>query len=130
MKEELIVFETAKLAKEKGFNLKCYHRVSFIWQDKPTHYLGNYLDTNSENVDGMYSAPTQSLLQRWLREIHNIDVFINRDGMFKKESYCIFIHDNIKDISRLRPLDNDVFSGYFTYEEALEKGLQEALKLL
>jgi hypothetical protein len=130
MKEELVVFETAKLAKEKGFNLKCYHRVSFIWQDKPTHYLGNYLDTNSENIDGMYSAPTQSLLQRWLREIHNIDVFINRDGMFKKESYCIFIHDNIKDISRLRPLDNDVFSGYSTYEEALEKGLQEALKLI
>ena len=125
MKEQLITFETAKLAKEKGFD------------DVRTNHLPYMLEGDDEGCIGasiyckVYAnCCTQSLLQKWLREVHNIDVFINRGGMFRKESYCIFIHDNIKDISRLRPLDNDVFSGYFTYEEALEIGLQEALKLI
>jgi hypothetical protein len=158
MKEQLITFETAKLAKEKGFTMfkdsfksalidsRNYdvQRYSFYRVIKEEQMLNLSVGTNSSNINGLwesyndenfvtqknYFAPTQSLLQKWLREVHNIDVFINRDGMFKKESYCIFIHDNIKDISRLRPLDNDVFSGYSTYEEALEIGLQEALKLL
>lgn len=125
MKEQLITFETAKLAKERGFD------------DVRTNHLPYMLEGDDEGCIGasiyckVYAnCCTQSFLQKWLREVHNIDVFINRDGMFKKESYCIFIHDNIKDISRLRPLDNDVFSGYSTYEEALEVGLQEALKLV
>ncbi|MCI4437670.1 MAG: hypothetical protein JHC33_12760 [Ignisphaera sp.] len=158
MEEQLITFETAKLAKEKGFRMfkdsfkstlidsRNYdvQRYSFYRVIKEEQMLNLNVGTNSSNINGLlesyddkdfivqknYFAPTQSLLQKWLREVHNIDVFINRDGMFRKESYCIFIHDNIKDISRLRPLDNDVFSGYFTYEEALEVGLQEALKLI
>ena len=126
MQEQLISFETAELAKEKGFDFKVYK------EEKIYDKLGYLLKPEDEvfpNVEH-FPAPTQSLLQKWLREVHNINVFINRDGMFRKESYCIFIHDNIKDISRLRPLDNDVFSGYSTYEEALEVGLQEALKLI
>jgi hypothetical protein len=151
MQEQLISFKTAKLVKEKGFDIgvnQSYvlYKESYDYDDDPNHresYKVNDIEINSHyhvnNYKGIdlsnelyeaYSAPTQSLLQKWLREVHNIDVFINRDGMFKKESYCIFIHDNIKDISRLRPLDNDVFSGYSTYEEALEVGLQEALKLI
>jgi hypothetical protein len=101
MQEELITKETAVLGESIGYPFYTYPNV-----------------------------PTQSLLQKWLREVHDIDVFINRDGMFRKESYCIFIHDNIKNISRLRPLDNDVFSGYSTYEEALEVGLYQALLLI
>jgi hypothetical protein len=133
MKEQLISFETAKLAKEKGFNLKCYHRVSFIWQDKPTHYLGNYLDTNSENVDGMYSAPTQSLLQKWLREVHNINIFMTFKPNIKKWDFIPYSMDMnakeyIKYNSEYTKQNNE--RRFDTYEEALEIGLQEGLKLI
>jgi len=141
MQEELITFETAKLAKEKGFNILTisYYTPEGYCTESAGYQTERLEESNWNDGQGSYptspeevdcSAPTQALLQKWLREVHNIDVFINRDGMFRKESYCIFIHDNIKNISRLRPLDNDMFSGYSTYEEALEVGLQEALKLI
>ena len=116
MKEQLVSYKTVKLAQKKGIEFRGPIFSSWV---------------NASNKAGTYHAYVpQSALQKYLREVHNIDVFINRDKIFKKESYCIFIYDNIKDISGLRSLDNDVFSGYFTYEEALETGLQEALKLI
>ncbi len=132
MQEELITLETAKVAKLKGFDEVCYylHHPEFGIVDNSKYHKNSKLNVTNKDKTEYITAPTQSLLQKWLREIHNIDVFINREGMFIKESYCIFIYDNIKDISRLRPLDNDIFSGYKTYEEAFEIGLQEALKLI
>lgn len=143
MEETLITFETAKLAKDKGFNIPV---VNFYKKSKkPYTTTGSEYQSERDaisdwnNGQGSYptspedvecSAPTQSLLQKWLRELHNIDVFVGRDGIFKKDNYCIVIYNDIKYISRLRPLNNDVFSGYSTYEEALEIGLQEALKLV
>jgi len=158
MQEQLISFDTAKLAKEKRFtmfkdNFKSalvdsrnydVQRYSFYRVIKEEQMLNLNVGTNSSNINGLwesyndknfviqenYFAPTQTLLQKWLREKHNIDVFVNRDNTFNKGTYCLFIYDNINDIARLRPLDNDVFSGYPTYEKALEIGLQEALKLI
>ena len=98
MEDTLISFETAKLAKEKGFD--------FI-------YLINDELTN-------HSLITQSLLAKWLREVHNIEIAIQwfdncyiksvKQKPFKANTY------------RIEGLDN--------YEEILELGLQEALKLI
>ena len=76
MKEELITFDTAKLAKEKGFN------------DTETYVSYHYCISSKEAVldgDRLFKeiyipAPTQSLLQKWLREydIHlSITIGIN-----------------------------------------------------
>lgn len=63
---------------------------------------------------------TQSLLQRWLRETHNIHVetVCNnlQDLMFSSEITCIG--------------DCLVTNVHKTYEQALEEGLCEALKLI
>ena len=71
MKESIISFETAKLAKEKGFP----HR------DSITHkaYNVNGELGNIFKFDKPYTilAPTQVLLQKWLREIHKIHIVIN-----------------------------------------------------
>lgn len=70
MEEQLITFETAKLAKDKGFDW-------IISDDKFYDYSGE-LDFTFQGYDegvtenGRTPAPTQSLLQKWLREEHEI----------------------------------------------------------
>ncbi len=93
MIEELISFETAKLAKEKGFNEQC-------------------------------SAPTQSLLQKWLREVHNIHVNVSYGLTFTFKINGDLKGNDYVDYSNIE----EYWSR--TYEEALEKGLIEGLKLI
>jgi hypothetical protein len=78
-----------------------------------------------------YSAPTQSLLQKWLREEMDMWVTIIFNGI----TYSISIYGRytpdeeeieISDTGSLNFEDK-----YFLrYEQALEEGLQEALKLI
>ena len=62
-----------------------------------------------------YSAPTQALLQRWLREEYNIDIFI-------ESGYCYIIQNE-----KTKIIETFLFP---TYEEALEEGLLSALKMI
>ena len=119
MKEELIKFETAKLAKEKKFNeiVKTAYGKS-----EESLYESNCTNKNSKNT--FLSAPTQSLLQKWLGEVHNIHVYVTPESI-SKENEAYFFHiwgDEVR----------QHFRGVFgkKYEETLEFGLQEALKLI
>ena len=126
MKEELISFETAKLAKEKGFNIKIEQR--FLGIEGYTRKV--YKDLEVLALE--YCQPTQSTLQKWLRDVHNLYPFAwcNASGWGWELEKTNGTHISIMDI------DGDVEgtepeSGMFkSYEEALEKGLQEALKLI
>ena len=116
MKEQLISFETAKLAKEKGFNIECSR--SWIVSGSGLIHLNNdhIYYAKSKN----YKAPTQSLLQKWLREKH--DIHIETEYKWEYNHYVFHIGRVGKIVRGLK--------GFKTYEEALEKGLQEALKLI
>lgn len=122
MKDTRINFETAKLAKEKGFDIK----TKYSW----------YVPDNSKPIiekhkpDGLYylSCPTQSLLAKWLREEHNIYVSPRESYGFDGttlEIVCtvngVFVNHNFKD----KPINR-----FENFEEAYEIGLQEALKLI
>tara|TARA_R110000851_G_scaffold36063_1_gene94386 strand:- start:121 stop:546 length:426 start_codon:yes stop_codon:yes gene_type:complete len=141
MKEQLITFNTAKLAKEKGFNWGCNY---FYTPDKKPYITRGYeyrsdayVEDHNWNAgmgsyptkasDVLCSAPTQSLLQKWLREEHKINVESNYLPNIQKYS-CLYIPmrgkaciSDRKYVSKLK---------FDTYEEALEEGLQEALKLI
>lgn len=110
MKEVLITFPVAKLAKEKEFNIiSKFGTESSLYNKEGRHtYYSNYGFMYSGLSEGYISAPTQSLLQKWLREVHNIHVEV----LHRQGSHCI----------------SD--KGFNTYEEALEKGLYQALLLL
>lgn len=137
MKDELITFETAKLAKEKGFDIEepCVafytnprskmfgideHLRYYNIKNTPRklYYIGESVALNYHNV---LFAPTQSLLQKWLREVHNIHVWciphINSSMYYGVKCW----------LSNSNTVQIDAFK---TYEEALEEGLQEALKLI
>ena len=76
--EEIVTFEVAKLAKEKGFNVPTirYYLIDTVGWVKTAIY-NNWNDSTIR-----YSAPTQSLLQRWLREERGIivEVFMDDDS--------------------------------------------------
>ena len=97
MEDTLITFETAKLAKEKGWD-------------------GDFVESHK-------ILTTQSLLAKWLREKHNIIIIVDYEGIdgyyYKFYSY--------KGMKKFYDASN---TNYKTYEEALEIGLQEALKLI
>lgn len=115
MQDQLIGFETAKLAKEKGF--KELSRAIYSVSGKLVEM------TNINSNEPMPSAPTQSLLQKWLREERGIHIevktFSNTDGF---EYDVSILPKKYGSWVRLDATN--------TYEEALEIGLIEALKLI
>ena len=126
MKDTLITFETAKLAKEKGFDWSVswyatHKRKAPTNPDSFYPELSTFKNWNNNedlNFYDRYSTPTQSLLQKWLREEHSLFISVT--------TYSI-------ECNRVNLIiDNDIkyASEYKTYEEALEKGLKEALKLI
>lgn len=119
MKEELIKFETAKLSKEKGFDVATWDYFQVTCAKEFSECCTPVRsDWNKYDDYKVFSRPTQSLLQKWLREVHNIDVHCIPWIYENKRVYDFFI--NYKGESR----------AYSSYEEALEIGLQEALNTL
>lgn len=127
MKDQLVSFETAKLAKEKGFNERIRH--SYYNFEEGHKLNGEYYEKNyhagfgysSNTEDTSISAPTQSILQKWLREVYNIHIMIDPD--LENNRYWF----NIVTLNK-SGIQDDNF--YLTYEEALESGLQRALNLI
>ena len=135
LREKLISFETAILAKEKGFKNAC---DGFVNKDNEYIFMPDLLYPNNsefshnseedpevvewkELMKTLVLAPTQSLLQKWLREVHEISIKI--DDYYTNSR--VRLDYNVCELGSQE--DNPV--GIFeTYEEALEIGLQEALK--
>lgn len=130
MMDQLISFETAKLAKEKGFNVCCnfmYDRHNEIQHTPSIKQVMAEGGLKALKTPVQIFAPTQSLLQKWLREEHKIRVFPEHSiqGIYKF-SIRKWNYDNDKgEWERI----GSVLS-FATYEEALEQGLLEALETL
>lgn len=130
MKEEIISFKVAKLAKEKGFDK--------VWCNNIYCVGFNDLQEDKEiiecdwrnNVNGQFHlalAPTQSLLQKWLREKYNI--YVSAIPFNDVEAGQILWDNEIIDVNDDWNRFSD-YTYYHSYEEALEAGLREALKLI
>lgn len=118
MEEQIITLETAKLAKEKGFDLKIrqHYKGSELIFNGILYNFNNPEEQKQWNIE-LNSAPTQSLLAKWLREKHNIHIFIKLRSENNYEYY------------RYKQIDNYLKdNGFKTYEEALEIALQRALE--
>ena len=126
IEEAYVSFETAKLAKEKGFNELCNSDYCKGLINYP-HADNEY--TNSQiSEDGRISRPTQSLLTRWFREKHNmcVEVYFTAYGFV----WCICNTNNDEDRYGSGESGPNNAGAWDTYENAKEDGLQEALKLI
>ncbi len=89
------------------------------------------LPTKGFILDG--KIPTQSLVQKWLREIHGINIFISFKPNIKKWDFISYYmsmsgEEYLKYNSEYLKLHNK--RRYNTYEEALEDGIYESLQRL
>ncbi|MBO7313578.1 MAG: hypothetical protein J6U48_05060 [Alistipes sp.] len=133
--EEICTYEVSKLAKEKGFDSGClyhYDRKGSLHQ----HYAYDAMNSGV-GVDDllMYDghlytseclAPTQSLLQRWLREEKGYYVYPFFDNEELKWTYVVRERTGEMWI----PLVGFEFHLFPTYELALEDALKYALENL
>lgn len=117
MYEQLITFETAKLAKEKGLDR---NGITWLYYEEN----GRMWNCNHDTGDQDYICCTQEFLRKWLREKHNIDVwckpFIVESNKFYL-GYVNFIPNKT---------DKKKYITHFTEEEAIEHALVEALKTI
>ena len=111
MTDTLVSFDTAILAKEKGFNIP---EEIFI--------------SNEENYTTNFNIPTQSLLQKWLREVHKISttVFSSSQESWSGKVNTPSIRGVHGNVEQIHYKGEDAH----TYEESLEEVLQEGLKLI
>lgn len=131
MKEELISFNTAIIAKKFGFfdlNINNKVRLSqdkIYFEDGTLHDLSVIFSEGFyKSGDDLFNAPTQALLQKWLRDTHVIVVIINAID-YRTYNYQISMWLN--NDTRLTNIYGNL---RHTYEQALEKGLLKALKLI
>lgn len=129
MQEKIITLKTAQLAKEKGFDLLA---PAFYGCDNPSRGESNQLIMTiwgwndigrlcSQEGTDIYSAPTQNFLQKWLRDTYKIHITITSISQESWQCHITRIGET---------LGNLVYEDFFTYEEALEHALQEALNLI
>ena len=124
IEESYVSFETARMLKEARFDVPCFNQYTdrgTVWHcDCPENFNISQCAT---------SCPTQALAARWLREVHRIVVDVTFiPPLFDGVNWQYFIGN----------MDDMVWEGdfepserkYATYEEALEAGLQEAIKLI
>jgi len=123
MTEEFVTLETAKLLKEKGFNEYCKDIINHKGIMMETIFR-----TSKDLPKLFYSCPTQSVAQKWLRETKNIHICVYNCAC--GYGYEISKADNGTHIA------SSVYEGpndggkWDVYEDALEAGLQETLKLI
>lgn len=127
MQEQLVSFETANLAREKGFDEDC----TYVFNTELIRvcYVNElYLEARNSDKKGT-TIPTQTLLQDWLREKHNIHIEILIDRTtYPKFCYKIFKYKHFGDWKQLNEWPEGFL--YSKPEECLENALREALKFI
>ena len=145
---KLITFEIAKLAKKRKFQkfaTSSEVNGEFFFYNRYGELFSNYHDKKSQSgnksnamlndpkIGAIYSdsceAVYQTELQTWIRDKHKIFVSVECEPYSPDvpKYYAIVKSLNSKNMGETLL---DGFSLFEKYEDALEQGLQEALKLI
>ena len=131
VEEQLVSYEVAKIANEKGFKQIEKHCYDPLCSD--INHVYNWWNERScsteERMKRLIPAPTQSVLHQWLMTKHNLylEICIGHDenAIWWNTYIC-----KIKKGYDFDPVNvNDDINGN-TYSEAFENGLRYALKLI
>lgn len=120
--EDYVSFETARLLKEKGFNEKviCYY------DDGGSLNLNKFVEfqcCNEGYGSSVFAAPTQSMVMKWLREVHNICITIYPDKTKGYEAVLYDTKDNVEII-----LQSFGIFGAHIFEDSYEEACEAAIK--
>lgn len=135
-KNDYITFEVAKLLDEKGYDEDCSTR--YISDGKGRVEFEGWLEGKMHNgkmKDGYlydsYLAPSLYDMQKWLRNRYNIHIIVETDynGMYSYKCSNSNDYETAIELDRLIKGNNEIYI-YKSYEEALNEGILEALKLI
>ena len=129
--EDYVSFETAKLLKEKEFYGECF---SMYLTPKPHSGMGNPNvakiaphGRDSHYYDGyLYQceAPTLQMAMKWLREVHNLEIFTYHDFSSKWWYEIIKWPNSVSEYECGKDEELD------TYEQACEAAIKYCLENL
>jgi len=132
MEEQLVNFKTAKLAKKVNFDIDCRLCINkFEELEGAEDYTGDPyfsvsdIKNSEDNGFDMCLCPTQSTMQRWIRETREVHIMVNRNasGWF----WEMMRADGGTDLGYSGYSGPNAGGVWDTYEEALENGLQVQL---
>lgn len=133
IEEQFVSFDTARMLKEAGFDVPCrgiyraYRMGNSVFREYDRKKTKDDLCWNTE--DGFqyeYLAPTQALAARWLREVHKLHVFAKRTYEYALDKFSWGYYIQNSDYEYCKNFE----IGFDKYEQALEEGLCEAIKLI
>lgn len=126
MEEQIVSLKVAKLLEEHNFCNGSSHYYSNIFSEQLHKNDDGVLYLNGLDVNYI-EAPTQSLVQKWLREEHNMFVECYHNNLLTER-----IHGVKYGRYNMSIYEHSMFNmfGFDTYERALEEGLKQALKLI
>ena len=125
--EGICTYEVCKLAKEKGFDVPTHY--AYNENRQKAMYMELCLNRNTKDSHSI-SAPTQSLLQRWLREEKEYAISVFWDMLSKDYRYEIVKTIGVLEIEVGEKYNYSNPKGFDTYELALEDALKYALENL
>lgn len=119
MSEQSVTLEVAVLAQEKGFDVKVRRYFCNGQLSGDMEQLANWNNVAKTHV----SAPNPYVLQTWLREVHQIDMYVLpiRFTGHLEIGYYTYATKGIQ------PLGKEHYK-FDTWEAALEAGLLKALQ--
>lgn len=125
--EDYVSFETAKLLKEKGFDVwgdGSYDSGIEIYKEYSPSGLLNSCATSKPHPKG-YPAPTLQMTMKWLREKYNLEIYPYHQN---SETYHTWWFEIINYPSTVSEYESN--SIYTTYEQACESAIRYCLENL
>ena len=132
IEESYVSFETAKLLKEKGFDVAVRTSIELIYLDRDDTEMIFHLDADNWNAyssEHRLSCPTLQLACKWMREVHNLCI-----EPYRTASGYLYTISKIWTGSEIY---SDEFNGddedsgqWTTYEKACEAAIKYCLKNL
>ena len=121
IEESYVSRDTARMLKEAGFDEVC-RSAYYATGNSAVMY-----ERNSMLSPGYVSRPTQALAARWLREVYDTFVKMERVGSFDGKEFRFYWSYSLVSVSTacLKSISGGRYDGY---EEALEAGIVQVLE--
>lgn len=127
--EDYVSFKTARLLKEKGFNVPC--ECFYDAENNDVSIVNGWMDISNSELEEKesvcYSAPTLQMVMKWLREkewvICVMPLTFYCGEKASSWGYNIWAGDNLE-------IDNSSTPEFNTYEEACEEAIKYCLENL
>ena len=127
IEEQFVSFETAKLLKEAGFEANLKTKYVEEEKDEWAFWESGAKRSDYNYFDDTIACPTLALAARWLREVHDTFVKMERVGCFDGKEFRFYWSYSLIRVSTacLKSISG---GRYDSYEEALEVGIAKCLE--